>query len=207
MWDTKWTTVCGPPTVLKKLWSSSNGLAKAARLELQAGATVHSSHLPRFDVEKILTAPSWYLNTPVTDKTTIISTSTADPYEAKTLRDLLTEMVEDIDQNQIDMVSIGKKTAGSLRGNREVDLVVVGPTNHTASMEAAFKAGSIKSRVITGPETLPSTEAKREGSGHIAIVGFSGRFPGGDNLEEFWEMLRDGRDMCTEVSRSQIVQR
>ncbi len=33
----------------------------------------------------------------------------------------------------------------------------------------------------------------------IAIVGAAGRFPGARNLEEFWQLLRDGRDCITEI--------
>ncbi|BCY09806.1 beta-ketoacyl synthase N-terminal-like domain-containing protein [Actinoplanes sp. L3-i22] len=36
----------------------------------------------------------------------------------------------------------------------------------------------------------------------IAIIGFDGRFPGADTIEEFWANLRDGRDSITEIPRS-----
>lgn len=35
----------------------------------------------------------------------------------------------------------------------------------------------------------------------VAVVGFSGRFPGADGLEEFWEQLRSGADGIVEVPR------
>lgn len=37
----------------------------------------------------------------------------------------------------------------------------------------------------------------------IAIVGMSGRFPGADNLEDFWHILERGEDMCREVPMSE----
>ena len=39
-------------------------------------------------------------------------------------------------------------------------------------------------------------EAQRE---PIAIVGMACRFPGGDGLESFWALLRDGLDATSEV--------
>ena len=33
----------------------------------------------------------------------------------------------------------------------------------------------------------------------IAIIGMSCRFPGANNQEEFWKLLRNGMDMVTEV--------
>ncbi|MEV4315703.1 SDR family NAD(P)-dependent oxidoreductase [Actinocrispum sp. NPDC049592] len=42
------------------------------------------------------------------------------------------------------------------------------------------------------PEPLPA-------GGDIAIIGISGRYPGADTLDEFWERLRAGADLITEV--------
>lgn len=36
-------------------------------------------------------------------------------------------------------------------------------------------------------------------TGDIAIIGFSGRFPMADNVEEFWENLKAGKDCITEI--------
>lgn len=35
----------------------------------------------------------------------------------------------------------------------------------------------------------------------IAIVGASGRFPGADNLNEFWRVLLNGENHVTEIPR------
>ncbi|MET9661000.1 beta-ketoacyl synthase N-terminal-like domain-containing protein [Streptomyces sp. NPDC006510] len=42
------------------------------------------------------------------------------------------------------------------------------------------------------PAALPGEDA-------VAIVGMSGRFPGSADLEEFWQHLKDGRDLITET--------
>ena len=33
----------------------------------------------------------------------------------------------------------------------------------------------------------------------IAIIGMSCRFPGAGSLDEFWQLLREGRDAVTEI--------
>src|SRR6187402_2354807 len=38
----------------------------------------------------------------------------------------------------------------------------------------------------------------------IAIVGMAGRFPGADSLEEFWALLRDGREGITDFSDDEL---
>ena len=38
----------------------------------------------------------------------------------------------------------------------------------------------------------------------VAIVGMAGRFPGADTLEEFWTLLRDGREGITDFSDAEL---
>ena len=40
----------------------------------------------------------------------------------------------------------------------------------------------------------------------IAVIGMSGRYPGAHNLEEFWEILRDGRETITYYTDEQFIQ-
>lgn len=50
------------------------------------------------------------------------------------------------------------------------------------------------------PCSLAAPGPQRSGSDDIAIVGISGRFPGGDDLETFWNVLSSGLDLHREVS-------
>ncbi len=52
--------------------------------------------------------------------------------------------------------------------------------------------------VASTPE--PSVDLRRNEDG-IAIVGMAGRFPGADNLSQFWEMLESGTDAVTDGRR------
>lgn len=64
--------------------------------------------------------------------------------------------------------------------------------------------------VSSFPTTPNSDEARLEDSRRlhdryregIAIIGMDGRFPGADNLEQFWENLVNGKDCVTEVPAS-----
>ncbi|KAJ5711400.1 hypothetical protein N7488_005556 [Penicillium malachiteum] len=52
---------------------------------------------------------------------------------------------------------------------------------------------------------LEETGAKKSGrSNKIAIVGYSGRFPGAEDAELLWELLRDGRDVHREVPKERF---
>ena len=46
---------------------------------------------------------------------------------------------------------------------------------------------------------------RREGSGKIAVVGMSGRFPGARNVREFWRNLRDGVESIRHLSPEDLV--
>ena len=61
---------------------------------------------------------------------------------------------------------------------------------------------ALAERLINGPAQTPAAaQAERKaqkkatgtGAHDIAIIGVAGRFPGADNVEEFWQMLSEGR--------------
>lgn len=59
----------------------------------------------------------------------------------------------------------------------------------------------VKPPSIYEPSFSPSPTAGRPGNGRskIAIVGMSGRFPGANSTEAFWDLLRQGLDVHREV--------
>jgi polyketide synthase PksN len=48
---------------------------------------------------------------------------------------------------------------------------------------------------------IESQPAKTTGVNEIAIIGVTGRYPGAENMQEFWNNLRDGRDCITEIPK------
>ncbi len=55
--------------------------------------------------------------------------------------------------------------------------------------------------VASTPEPPEPTVDLRRNQDGIAIVGMAGRFPGADNLSQFWEMLESGTDAVTDGRR------
>ena len=49
------------------------------------------------------------------------------------------------------------------------------------------------------PQVIPATGFERTTSEPIAIIGMACRFPGAENVDAFWQLLRDGVDAITEV--------
>jgi acyl transferase domain-containing protein/thioesterase domain-containing protein len=52
-----------------------------------------------------------------------------------------------------------------------------------------------------GYHSMPLSKMENVGAGiqDIAIIGFSGRYPGAKNIHEFWNNLRDGKNCITEI--------
>ncbi|MDG4752671.1 SDR family NAD(P)-dependent oxidoreductase [Micromonospora sp. WMMD718] len=69
-------------------------------------------------------------------------------------------------------------------------------TPTTANPVPAAVAPSPARATSTRPAHTASATPGSEG---IAIIGVAGRYPGARDLDEFWTMLRDGRDAITEV--------
>jgi polyketide synthase PksN len=43
--------------------------------------------------------------------------------------------------------------------------------------------------------------SEKKGNGDIAIIGLSGRYPGANNVGEYWDNLREGKDCITEIPK------
>lgn len=194
-----WTTIFGPPSVLAKLWLYSPELGLAPKLRLVIGAAVHAAHLPLLDIKRII-GSSALLDAPVTSKAQIISSSTGMPFVAPDLRTLLCKMIMDVTQNTLHLTNTVQAVVSDFEGKGDVELIAVGPTAHTSLVQSALQDADIKVVLTRHAETSPPVCSLRGGSDQVAIVGMSGRFPGSDNIQEFWEALQKGQDLHKEVS-------
>jgi polyketide synthase PksN len=84
--------------------------------------------------------------------------------------------------------------------------------NHRDRLEALLDLPSSKTITEAQPiATAPSTTVEEilsarsisrlEGTDDIAIIGLSGRYPMADDLEQFWENLRTGKDCIVEIPK------
>ena len=140
------------------------------------------------------------LMTPLTSRVRIVSSSTCKPFVASDLGTLLYEMILDISQNTLRLTDTVQTIVSDLQKLGEVDLVVLGPTAHTSLVQGALREKYINVHLISDPEPPVSAHDLRGGSDLVAIVGMSGRFPGGDNLRDFWETLQKGQDLHQKAS-------
>lgn len=140
------------------------------------------------------------LTTPLTSRVRIVSSSTCKPFVASDLGTLLYEMILDITQNTLRLTDTVQTIVSDLQKLGEVDLVVLGPTAHKSLVQGALREKYVNVNLISDPEPPVSAHDLRGGSDLVAIVGMSGRFPGGDNVRDFWETLQKGQDLHQKAS-------
>lgn len=117
-------------------------------------------------------------------------------------------MLDDIMKNPLRMTETVDRVISELKGQdrvvselkeQQVDLFVVGPTSQTGLVENALQNAQCSVNVVRSADAPSLVRSKREGSGHVAIVGMSGRFPGSENLRDFWDVLARGQDLHEQV--------
>lgn len=128
----------------------------------------------------------------------IMSTGSSSTISAESLRLLLHQIIDDVLSNPLYWTKTVQAIVSSL-GKADVILTTLGPTTVTKSLRRILETAGIKV-TETGAVNLPQPDNIRGGSGDIAIIGMSGRFPGGESLDEFWKSIEQGRDLHKKVA-------
>ena len=193
-------TISGPPSTLSHLFSSSPTFSKVSKVRLPITAAFHARHLKKPDTNQII-APEKLQDNLIKPNVHVISTSSGSPFAADSLISLLREAVDSIFQNPLYWNKVLQGVVSGVGNVSEVTIIALGPTNVLKSLRRAFDNASV--RVLDHNPAFSSPKQNlRSGSGDVAIVGMSCRTPGAETLEEFWDVLERGRDMCTKVSLS-----
>ncbi|MCJ1479554.1 hypothetical protein MMC13_008240 [Lambiella insularis] len=196
------TTLSGPPSTLSLLFSSSPAFSKVSRVKLPIPAAFHARHLRKPDTDQII-APSSLHGEGLKPNAHVRSTSSGSPSAADSLISLLREAVDNIFQNRLYWNKVLHGVVTDLGNTTEITVIGLGPTNVLKSLRRAFDTAGI--RVLDhDPALLPPNQNLRSGSDDVAIVGMSCRTPGAETLEEFWNVLERGQDMCTKVPKSRF---
>ncbi|PSN68069.1 PKS16 protein [Corynespora cassiicola Philippines] len=193
-------TVSGPPSTLDLLRSSM----QCHVVPLRISAPFHAGHL---------TWPDWKQNGTLGQisgstqsmrmRTTLLSPSTGRPYQETTLRDVLPQILEDIFRNQIRQQDVVSQLKSLLSGCKFciVPIVASGVSKRLEStLEERDSAPPASGTSQRNPRQNDDTSDNEE----IAIIGMSGRFPGAESLDAFWEVLKSGMDLCQEIPRDRF---
>ncbi|KAK2022437.1 beta-ketoacyl synthase domain-containing protein [Colletotrichum zoysiae] len=159
----------------------------------------HASHQVMPDVGSIIgTSPVF--NSRVVRGSTLFSSSSGTPYEAETLYNLLHGAISDIFQNRL----LPSKTVDSALRQQSQDsrltVHIFGPSNARSFWEKSLAALGLHYVQVQLSETVQASGPQDA----IAIVGMSGRFPGGKNLQAFWDILIQAKDLHKKVPKDRF---
>lgn len=152
--------------------------------------------LPEVDPDRILGSSPWLDRAPV-HTATIISPYTCKPRQQKTLRGLLEEIIADVGQRTLNLAT-SMNAALELAQADKIRLVMPGYTSHDVYFQKLLQKRGVEYSVMSHGDHLPSGPS-RQGSGLVAVVGMSGRFPGSGDINAFWEGLLEGKRYIQEV--------
>lgn len=166
-----WSTIFAPPSSMEHLLASP-GMSDVPKTRLPSAIGVHAGHLPKLDANALIGDCS-FLDMAISDKLSLRSCSTCEPYAAKDLRSLFTLIVEDISERPLHLESTLKRAALSFQDAQSATIIPVGPTHMLAmaQKELSRKLRNVK----TWKHSYVDTAGARSGSESIAIVGMSGK--------------------------------
>ncbi|BBB93406.1 MAG TPA: beta-ketoacyl synthase N-terminal-like domain-containing protein [Methylomusa anaerophila] len=110
-------------------------------------------------------------------------------FEYQNIQELSRYFTENYREQLINILGIEEKAAASRRNVPE-------PAAATEVEKLAFR-GRRRLRFPAPPIAAAAEQEIR--ALDIAIIGLAGRYPGAQNMQEFWHNLRDGRDCITEI--------
>ena len=201
-------TLSGPPRVLNALKQS--GRIQRSSLKLPIRAPYHAPHLYQAsDIEEILDSISQIDSTAYQPEIPVIS-NPGFPNKYKsgvTYRSQLNEALAGILLEPLRLDGVSSRVALDLKagGVSRCKIVPVGTQASQAFVSALNRVGILE---VTVDNCMNSPVALKNNGGtptsnfrhsKLAIVGYSGRFPDANSNEEFWDLLREGRDVVSET--------
>lgn len=118
-------------------------------------------------------------------------------FDSITISQIITQLNENHHLNLTPAVFYEYKTLGAFLEfitNKHKENI-----NQPLSGEESTSSSTQKNETTSILESLSFSEVEASFKQDIAIIGISGRFPGADNVEQFWELLDQQKDAITEI--------
>ncbi|KAL4893568.1 hypothetical protein BDV59DRAFT_201748 [Aspergillus ambiguus] len=204
-------TISGPPSKLRRLLKESETLRSARYAQLPVyGGLAHAPHLYN---EKHSSEVTGSMESSVADRIIInasplLSPGDGSPFPGNTPRELFTSVVNEILTGVVcwnnamdkaleivEKVPVPNPQLFALAPCHVVTQIVNAGATYQPKYD--FQTCTMGDWVFT--DSIDPSTVRREDS-PIAIIGMSCRFPGGaDDLELFWQLLEEGRDVHKKV--------
>ncbi|KAK8053729.1 polyketide synthase protein, partial [Apiospora saccharicola] len=204
-----WLSLVGPPTSLRRLAEfSPQEIGQAPQIPADVGAPAHAPYMLGADAEEAVGHSAMLDRALDWVKVTMVAPSDeCEPRRFSTLRELLCDVFEDVLLRRLLVDKTIESSVARLPQNATISVHEIGSTTHMPSVLKALAAVGLPYDVMPAyspppPGSAPAALTTRGTSDLIAIVGMSGRFPGSDNVDEFWRELLGGACHIKKVPES-----
>ncbi|OBT76080.1 Type I Iterative Polyketide synthase (PKS) [Pseudogymnoascus sp. 05NY08] len=192
-------TISGSPSILKEFFAAYSLKFYHIPVEL----SYHAPHLfhPR-DVDEIICRFDDKLRGSYKPRIPIWSAASGKPIIAENFKALLHKVVTDTLREPVQWKNILESTAKLLAYRDFQECAIHALSSNAPSLLSSAISRGTKMLVTvndlsakTGSVPHPRRHSGRLDQSKIAVVGYSGRFPDSASNEEFWELLRAGKDV------------
>ena len=196
--------ISGPPPMLDQLFVKSPFFAKLTRRSLRIASAHHAPHLMALDTQPLAQLVD---HLAILRSVEVLCSSSGQALEYASIADLASKIIEGISQATLDINAMTRAVverlslSGPHLASPQTILLGQGPYGTTLAREVTAQGSDSNSPV----HVQPSLNMGAFNDNAIAIIGVAGRFPGGDDLEDFWRVIREAKDEHEEVSTSIVV--
>lgn len=200
-----WSTVIGPPSVLQLVINQCPAVRSLAKNPLEIKAIQHTLNLSSTEIDYMVGNDLTFLNQPLScpnHRLWGMDDPTA-PYS--NWGDLLRAVLSQVLSRPLDITEAVGKLNLKLKGNSSVRVIQVGSSSHASYLASMLKATG-RDVSVHDEHSLRNTDdgGASMKTGRLAIVGMAGRGPGGDNVDEFWDVIMSQQDLCQEVPKDRF---
>ncbi|KAL6405238.1 putative beta-ketoacyl synthase domain-containing protein [Ilyonectria robusta] len=201
-----WSTIIGPPSVLEQFVKQCPAMKRVANNPLKIHALQHTIDLAQADIDFIVGNNKQLLDRPICATGRNLWGMDEPDAAYANWGDMLGAICSQVLSRGLDITkAIGKMNA-TLGGVESVRVIEMGATSHTSylvgTLEKTVKVVSLQDgkTLLQAQDGQPPTAP----AGRIAIVGVSGRGPMCDNIDEFWNVVMNKTDTCTQVPKDRF---
>ena len=195
-----WSTIIGPPSVLKLVINQCPSVKSLAKNPLEIKAVQHTLNISNAEIDFMVGSNSTFLDRKLTRQNCCIwgMDDPAAPYT--NWGDQLKAVCSQVLSCPLDISQAVGKLSSRLGQVGAVRVIQLGSSSHTPYVAGVVKAAGNTVSVHDHSSLRPvDDEPGSLRTGRIAIVGMAGRGPGSDNVDEFWGVIMAKQDLCQEV--------
>ncbi|KAM0716792.1 hypothetical protein Q7P37_008237 [Cladosporium fusiforme] len=198
----RWNTVIGPPSTLELVFKQCPAIKSLPKEKLNIHALQHALDLSESDLDYII-GDSALAQSHVNPEFSLWGM--AQPKEPwGPWGDLLKVVVVKMLSEPLDIVNVVDEFSGHLSSVPRVNIcnmAMEGPSSHAAYLLSTMKSSG---KTVNFENGFGDEKAQSTSSGRIAIVGMSGRGPGCEDLEEFWNVISNAQDQHQEIPKDRF---